>query len=61
MGILIILYYNNLKIHDPVAQLSMLIMISPMCNTVFYGRHHDLINHCGISLSEMTTNMFHLS
>jgi len=27
----------------------------------FYGRHHDLVNCCGISLSQMTTDMFHLS
>ena len=44
MGILIILYYNNLKIHDPVAQLSMLIMISPMCNTVVSNHFHSVKN-----------------
>jgi hypothetical protein len=27
----------------------------------FYGRHHDLVDHYGISLSQMTTDMFHLS
>ena len=26
----------------------------------FYGRHHDLFDHDGISLSQMTTDMFHL-
>jgi hypothetical protein len=26
-----------------------------------YGRHHDLIDHYGISVSQMTTDMFHLS
>ena len=26
----------------------------------FYGRHHDLFDHYGISLSQMTTDMFHL-
>jgi hypothetical protein len=27
----------------------------------FYGRHHDFVNRYGISVSQMTTNMFHLS
>ena len=27
----------------------------------FYGRHHDLDNRYGISVSQMTTDMFHLS
>jgi hypothetical protein len=27
----------------------------------FYGRHHDLVDRCGISVSQMTTDMFHLS
>ena len=27
----------------------------------FYGRHHDLIDRYGISTSQMTTDMFHLS
>ena len=27
----------------------------------FYGRHNDLINCYGISLSQITTDMFHLS
>ena len=27
----------------------------------FYGRHHDLVDRYGISVSQMTTNMFHLS
>ena len=27
----------------------------------FYGRHHDLGNRYGISVSQMTTDMFHLS
>ena len=27
----------------------------------FYGHHHDLVNHYGISVSQMTTDMFHLS
>jgi hypothetical protein len=26
-----------------------------------YGRHHDLVNRYGIYVSQMTTNMFHLS
>jgi hypothetical protein len=26
-----------------------------------YGRHHDLVDRCGISVSQMTTDMFHLS
>jgi len=26
----------------------------------FYGRHHELFNYCGISVSRMTTDMFHL-
>ena len=26
-----------------------------------YGRHHDLVDRYGISVSQMTTNMFHLS
>ena len=26
-----------------------------------YGRHHDLVNSYGISVSQMTTDMFHLS
>jgi hypothetical protein len=26
-----------------------------------YGRHHDLVDHYGISVSQMTTDMFHLS
>ena len=25
----------------------------------FYSRHHDLVNRCGISVSQMTTEMFH--
>jgi hypothetical protein len=29
----------------------------PMC----YGRHHDLVNWYGISVSQMITDMFHLS
>ena len=28
---------------------------------MFYGRHHDLVDRYGISVSQMTTNMFHLS
>ena len=27
----------------------------------FYGRHHDLVDHYGISVSQMTTDMVHLS
>ena len=27
----------------------------------FYGRHHDLVDRYGMSMSQMTTNMFHLS
>ena len=27
----------------------------------FYGLHHDLIDRYGISMSQMTTDMFHLS
>jgi len=27
----------------------------------FYGRHHDLVDCYGISVSQMTTDMFHLS
>ena len=27
----------------------------------FYGRHHDLVDRHGISVSQMTTDMFHLS
>ena len=27
----------------------------------FYGRHHDLVNRYGISVSQMTSDMFHLS
>ena len=27
----------------------------------FYGRHHDLVNRYGVSVSQMTTDMFHLS
>ena len=27
----------------------------------FYDRHHDLVNRYGISVSQMTTNMFHMS
>ena len=27
----------------------------------FYGHHHDLVNRCGISMSQMTTDMFHSS
>jgi hypothetical protein len=26
----------------------------------FYGRHHDLVDRYGISVSQMTTDMFHL-
>ena len=26
-----------------------------------YGRHHDLVDRYGISMSQMTTDMFHLS
>jgi hypothetical protein len=25
----------------------------------FYGRHHDLVDRYGISVSQMTTDMFH--
>ena len=27
----------------------------------FYGRYHDLVDHYGISVSQITTDMFHLS
>jgi hypothetical protein len=27
----------------------------------FYGRHHDLVDHYGISVSQITMDMFHLS
>jgi hypothetical protein len=27
----------------------------------FYGRHHDLVDHYGIFVSQMTTDVFHLS
>ena len=27
----------------------------------FYGRHHDMVNHYGISVSQMTTDMFRFS
>jgi hypothetical protein len=27
----------------------------------FYSRHHDLVDHYGISVSQMTTEMFHVS
>jgi hypothetical protein len=27
----------------------------------FYGRHHELADRCGISVSQMTMDMFHLS
>ena len=26
-----------------------------------YGRHHDFVDRYGISVSQMTTDMFHLS
>jgi hypothetical protein len=26
-----------------------------------YGRHHDLVNRYGISVSQMTSDVFHLS
>ena len=26
----------------------------------FYGRHHDMVDRYGISVSQMTTDMFHL-
>ena len=26
-----------------------------------YGRYHDLVDHYGISVSQITTDMFHLS
>jgi len=26
-----------------------------------YGRHHGLVDRYGLSMSQMTTNMFHLS
>jgi hypothetical protein len=26
----------------------------------FYGRHHDLVDHYGISVSQMTSDMFYL-
>jgi len=26
----------------------------------FYGRHHDLADHYGISVLQMTTDMFHM-
>ena len=28
---------------------------------IIYGRHHDLVDRYGISVSQMTTDMFHLS
>jgi len=28
---------------------------------MFYGRHHDMVDRYGISVSQMTTDMFHLS
>ena len=27
----------------------------------FYGRHHDLVDRYGISVSQLTTDMFYLS
>jgi hypothetical protein len=27
----------------------------------FHGRHNDLVDHYGISVSQMNTDMFHLS
>ena len=27
----------------------------------FYGRHHDFVDRYGISVSQMSTDMFHLS
>jgi len=27
----------------------------------FYGRHHDMVDRYGISVSQMTTDMYHLS
>jgi hypothetical protein len=27
---------------------------------IIYGRHHDLVDRHGISVSQMTTDMFHL-
>jgi hypothetical protein len=33
-------------------------MMSSLRN--FYGRHHDFVNRYGISVSQMTTDMFHL-
>ena len=30
-------------------------------STEFYGRHHDVVNRYGVSLSQMSTDMFHLS
>ena len=27
----------------------------------FYGRHHDMVDRYGISVSQMTKDMFHLS
>jgi len=26
----------------------------------FYGRHHDLVNRCGITVSQMTTDKLRL-
>jgi ATP sulfurylase len=36
-----------------------LISISLMTTDMFYGRHHDLVNHYIIYISLMTTDMFY--
>jgi hypothetical protein len=37
------------------------ITISSVMTSKFYGCHHDLVNRYGVSVSQMTTDMFRLS
>ena len=41
-------------------QCFLLVKMTPSLQQV-YGRHHDLVDSYGISVSQMTTDMFHLS
>jgi len=32
-----------------------------LSKTKLYSRHYDLVDRCGISMSQVTTDMFHFS
>jgi len=56
-----IVYINSIKKSISTDLVNTLGQLMTLKFRKFYGRNHDLVDRYGISVSQMTTDMFHLS